>query len=93
MTLACREVRAVAALDANPYARFIARQADRSAKHTSVLDQRTAPSATGAGASRSAPGLRLHGVRVESWSVDLDPARRGGGRWTLQVRMDRIELA
>lgn len=94
VTLACREVRAVAALDANPYARFIARSTDRSAKETSVLNQRPAPATAGADASRSARGLRLHGVRVESWSVDFDSARRGGpARWTLEVRVNRIEMA
>lgn len=93
VTLACREMRAVAALDANPYARFIARQADRSAGEMSLLDRRTAPSAAAAGASRGAPGHRLHGARLESWSVDFDPALRGTARWTLKVRVNRIELA
>ncbi|HSK19229.1 MAG TPA: hypothetical protein VK912_08815, partial [Longimicrobiales bacterium] len=98
VTLTCREVRMVAALDANPYARFIARATGRPDVDISLLDRRTLPAA-----ARSAPAaraaaqntrtFRLEGARLENWSVDFDPSRSGAGSWTLEVRVNRIEMS
>ncbi|MBR9988550.1 MAG: hypothetical protein KFH98_02285 [Gemmatimonadetes bacterium] len=96
VTLVCREARMVAALDANPYARFIAGATDRPEVDIPLLDRRAPPSAPSApaarGAAQSTRAFRLEGVRLESWSVDLDPAR-GNGSWTLEVRVNRVEMA
>ena len=109
VTLACREVRMVAALDANPYARFIAQAADRPEVHSTLLDRRTPPGAVAsardadtakdrrtprdAGTPRSGRTARLEGARLEGWSLDFDPALGGSGQWTLEVRVERIEMS
>lgn len=87
----------VAALDANPYARFVAQATRRPDVHIPLLDRRTpssaAPSGAAArGAPRSTRTFRLEGARLESWSVDFDRARGTGG-WTLEVRVNRIEMS
>ncbi|HSJ30140.1 MAG TPA: hypothetical protein VK933_01815 [Longimicrobiales bacterium] len=98
VTLTCRVVRMMAALDANPYARFVARATARPDADISLLDRRTpssaAPSALAArGAARSTRTFRLEGVRLDTWTVDFDPARDGAGQWTLEVRVNRIEMS
>jgi hypothetical protein len=97
VTLVCREARMVAALDANPYARYIAGAAGRPEVDMPLMDRRTPPSAERAapaarGAAQSTRAFRLEGVRVEGWSLDLDAAH-GTGRWTLEVRVNRVEMA
>lgn len=97
VTLECRSVRAVAALDANPYARFIARATNRPDDAVTLLDRRLPPAAAASAPAARAPQsprtFRLHGARLEGWSLDFDLANGGAGSWTLEVRVARIEMA
>ncbi|MFO7588512.1 MAG: hypothetical protein R6X22_10610 [Gemmatimonadota bacterium] len=88
ITLDCARVRMVAALDANPYARFIAGSQDGRAGAGALYETRAARR------GESARRLRLEDTILRAWSLELDPgAARGTGRWTLEVRVNRIEMA
>lgn len=66
-----------------PMARFLTGSADAAEGATMRND--------GAGA-RNPATAELHGARVESWSVEYLPGnRKAPHRWTLEVRVERIE--
>lgn len=92
VTLVCREVRTEPAPDANPYARFIAGAMDHPGAELPLVDRRAPASPTAAPGAREGPrAFRLEGTRLEGWSVGFDPARAGTARWSLEVRVRRIE--
>lgn len=95
VTLACQGARMVAALDANPYARLVAGAASSPAAALSLLDRRTpTPGAAGERARAPMPArtFRLEGARLEGWSIDV-AAANDTVSWTLEVRVERIEMA
>lgn len=96
VSLTCREVRMVAATESSPYARFVARAMERPDRALPLVDHRMPSTATSAaavtrGATQSTRAFRLEGARLENWSVDFD-SRSGTGSWTLEMRVDRIEM-
>ena len=91
VTLACADVRPVPALDANPYARLIARATGRAPGNLSLEVRRTPPAAAASRSPATDRALRLRGAALEGWYVDLDPAA-GTSRWTLEIRPDRIDM-
>ena len=61
-----------------------------------LLQRRPIPTGAASPAARAGhePRVsRLPGARLEGWSLDFDEARSGEGRWTLEVRVDRIEMS
>ena len=87
VTLVCREVRMVAALDANPYARFVRQATSRAAVAGTLVDRRT-PTRSDADARGRVgiPTTRLDGAQLESWSVAFDSATGGTAQWALGLR-------
>jgi len=93
LTLVCRDVRMVAALDANPYARFVSHASNPSSVAGTTVHRQppsiTTRSAANARVRMGAQTTRLDAARLESWSVHFDSAAGGAGRWALRVRTGR----
>jgi hypothetical protein len=89
LTLRCRTAEMVQALDANPYARFIAESQADPAPQETLVEGPPERLRSGVGG-----GVQLHGATLRSWSVEWtgEGARRDGARWRLDVRVDRIEM-
>jgi len=108
LVLRCDTVRPVGTLDRNPYARFVLESSASSTggrtRPVTLMDTRAeratptlAPSVRGRGDGRPT-GLRryrLQGATLQGWSIDFAPDGPAGAvaRWTLEVRVARIEMA
>ncbi len=92
LTLRCRTAEMVRALDANPYARFISDAQGAAARGETLVEERPEQLRGRAGSSDR---IQLEGATLEGWSLEWtgDGARRDRAEWTLEVRVDRIEMA
>jgi len=92
LTLRCRSAEMVKALDANPYARFVAASQDAGSTRDALVE---APAAALRNRAGAGGGIRLHGATLRGWSLEWSGAgaRQGPATWTLEVRVDRIEMA
>lgn len=88
LTLRCRTAEMVQALDANPYARFIAESQADEAPGETLVEGAPEQLRTGVGG-----GVQLQGATLGRWSVEWtgDGARQDVAQWTLEVRVERIE--
>lgn len=88
LTLRCRTAEMVKALDANPYARFISESQGSAAREQTLVEQLR-------GRTGSGERVRLQGATLRGWSLEWmdDGARQDRPQWTLEVRVNRIELA
>lgn len=92
LTLRCRTAEMVKALDANPYARFISEAQGAAARGETLVEERPQQlrDRTGAG-----DRIQLRGATLGGWSLEWtgDGALQDRAQWTLEVRVDRIEMA
>lgn len=94
LTLECRRAEMVRALDANPYARLVTELESATEPEDGLMES---PSAQLRGPRDDGRRVRLRGAVLRGWSLEWPeagaPVSDSTARWTLEVRVDRIEMA